>query len=254
LEIAFLQKGLVLVDDGVELIEEGAGFGVPIVKYEDQTFFSSTAQTYLLEQNEKTTIFTKVFFMDAISEKQIRGATINSDLYSFIHQTFEKGYLSRQNLRPVFDWIMKIRKMLGVQTHFIKVASKGKITITYHCFPDIIKVFVDFSKLDKKNCREVLILNEQGASMFQRYIDADGTVLCDGQIEAWARVEAKQASLSDIKGQLTFTLENLKTATLLRGREQIKDRFSWAGLTYTMDPKTVLFDYTLRISKSPSNF
>ena len=126
MEIAPLQKGLILMLNDVELVEEGAGFGVPIAKYADQTFFSSTAQTHLIQHHEKCVIFTKIFLLDTISEKQIRGAAINGNLYSFFHKPFEKGYLNRQDLRPVFDSLMKIRKILGVKTHSLKCPQKAK--------------------------------------------------------------------------------------------------------------------------------
>ncbi len=242
LEIAPLQKGLILMLSGEELVEEGAGFGVPVAKYDSQTFFSGTAQTYVVKYNEKSAIFKKIFFMDTVSEKQIWGVPINNQLYLFFHKTFEKGYLSRQNLRPVFDWMIKNRKMFGVQTHFTKVPPKGKVTITYRCFSKSVKISVNLSELDKTNCRKILILNEQGATVFRKYFDTAGNILFNEQIEAWAKVEARQASFGGIKREreLSFALENLKTASLLRGREQIKDRFSWAGMTYAVDPVTFI--------------
>ena len=69
MEIAALQKGLVLVYNGSELIEEGAGFGVPITKYFNRTFFSRTATVYIKEQDENSVLIKKVFLLDAISKK-----------------------------------------------------------------------------------------------------------------------------------------------------------------------------------------
>jgi hypothetical protein len=250
LEIAPLQKGLVLVRSGEELIEEGAGFGVPVVKYVDHTFFCSTAQVYVEQHDPDRAVVRKVFFLDTVSEKHLRGASINGAFYSVFHDGFERAYLTRQSLRPVFDWMMSLRKTIGVNTHFTKATPRGKIVVTYNCHHDIIKVNVDLSALDKKNCQEILILNEQGAQTFRRYSDIDGTVLYDRQVGAWAKVAAKQAFFSDIRQTVFFSLQNHEKALLFRGREQIKDRFSWAGMTYSLNPEVSAFEYGIKTELS----
>jgi hypothetical protein len=253
LEIATLQKGIVLMSNGVELIEEGAGFGVPIAKYVDCTFFSRTAEIYLQEQSENAVVISKVYFLDTVSRKQLHGALINDGVYSLFHQTFEKSYQNSKTLRPVFDWMMSFRKTIGVETQFVKAAPRGRVTVTYTLLPNEIDVHVDLSELDKAQCQEILLLNEQGATSFRKHTDSEGTVLFDQQIGAWANVTAKQASFFNIEKAISFSLENIKGATLYRGREEIKDRFSWSGMTYMLNPKASSFDYTIKIAKQASH-
>jgi hypothetical protein len=233
----------------LELVEEGAGFGVPIAKYSDTTYFCSTAIIRLHQSRADSVVLTKTFFLDAVSKKQIRGTNINGGFYLLFQKAFEKAYLSSLSLHPVFDSMMLLRKGFGIQTQFEKVPSRGKIAVTYHCFPSQIKVHVDFSGLETANCQEILLLNEQGASHFRRYTDTDGAVLQDGQVGAWTKVTAKQATFSSIDTGISFSLETVKAATLYRGREQIKGRFSWAGMTYQLDPKTAEFNYTIKLSR-----
>jgi hypothetical protein len=234
--------------DGAELIEEGLGFGVPIAKYFDRTYFSSSAEVFLQKQSRNETVVTKNFFLDAVSKKWVHGVPINDDFYSLLHKTFEAAYLNRDSFSTVFDWTMRLRIALGVQTRFLKVTPRGKVTVTYHCLPGFIKVNVDLSALDRTQCQEILVLNEQGAGFFRKYSDTDGTLLYDREIGPWAKVKANQASLSDLEGRLTFWLQNVNGSGLYRGREQIKDRFSWAGLSYALNPNTPSFDYAIRIS------
>jgi hypothetical protein len=100
LETGGLQKGLVLLLDGKELIEEGVGFGLPVVKYEDKTFFSGSAQLSVDTSGSSQEI-TKTYRMDTISRKKLsNGYYIDDGLYSFVRKKFTKLCLSKKNLSP----------------------------------------------------------------------------------------------------------------------------------------------------------
>jgi len=246
MEIAALQKGLVLMVDNTELIEEGAGFGVPIAKYSDATFFSRTATVYVEEQDKNAAVIVKVFLLDSVSKKRVHGVFINDDVYSIFHKTFEKAYLRHKNMRSFFDWVMRLRRTVGIQTCFAYVPPRGKVTISYHCYPNHIKVCADLSEVDMTSCREILILNEQGATFFRKHRN-DHEVLQDKKVGAWTRVDAKKAEFSDLGEQISFSMEKREGATLFCGWEKVKDRFSWAGMTYALSPKTLIFNYTIQL-------
>jgi hypothetical protein len=247
LEIASLQKGLVLVADGKELIGEGVGFGVPVVKYSDKTFFSSTAETSVDEGGDPLVV-TKSFFMDTISKKRFeKGPFINDRVYRLLHTSFEKVYLGYRNFRSAFDKMMELRDALGIQTQFVEVEPRGKVDVKYKFFPEVIEVEVNFGNLDSRGIKELLVLNEQSSTFFRNYFDTDGHKLYGKNIGAWEQVKAEKASFANSTRSVVFTLKNVGGARLYRGWEQVNRRFCWAGLSYSLDPDTVSFTYPVML-------
>lgn len=245
LETAPLQKGLVLLWRDKELIEEGVGFGLPIVKYADKTFFSREAEV-LFEKDESGAVFTKVYLLNTVSMKKLGNATyIDSKAYSSLRKTFERLYLKHKQLNFVFNKMMEMRQLFNIQTEFLTVKPRGTITVRYHCQPLSVEVEADFSKVNLNGCREILILNEQGSSIFQKYVDSSGKILVGKQIGAWDSVASPWASLQTSNGELSFTLKNGAGARLFRGWENTNQRFSWAGLSYSMAPTNGAFKYSI---------
>ena len=252
LETAPLQKGLVLVYNGQEIIEEGMGFGAPVVLFRDRALFSSSATTSFCEIGD-IKILTKRFVMDSISRKKIKGVFLNDRIYrSFQKHFFHKIYTEKKNLAPLLTKLIELMKRFGVNTEFQKIAPRGAITIKYSCFSDSIEIEVLFSEL-KKGYSEIAILNEQGASTFRRYSDSNGLTLLDSQIGAWEMVEARVASFSKINGAISFSLFSNVNSKLLRGREKIKGRYSWVGFCYSLGQHIPKFKYSINLETTKSS-
>jgi hypothetical protein len=247
LETGALQKGLVLVLDGRELIEEGVGFGVPIVKYVDKTFFSSKAELSV-QQSGSGFIITKVYTLDMVSLKKLgKTAYIDDTIYSPLRKNFQALYIKHKKLSPLFNKLMELRDVANIKTEFVTVKSRGTVKVTYHCQPTAINIHSDFSKVSLNRCCEVLVLNEQGAGVFQKYADSGGLTLFGSKIGAWEPVTANQASLQSTRDQIFFSLQNRRSATLFRGWERTQKRFSWTGLSYSMPPTNGIFDYSITL-------
>jgi hypothetical protein len=245
LETSLLQKGLVLVYKGKELIEEGMGFGVPVVKFQDKTLFSSNAQ---IIWGKDSSVFEKHFLIDTISTKQFCNAHVNDNFYEVIHKMFEKGYLGHQTLQPVNNKIMELRSLLKIKTHFKQVKPRGTVKIKYAVKDVAIEISADFSGLNRDGALEFLLLNEQGASSFGCYKDTDGLRLADSRIGAWDLVSAKKAVLTNRSGNLGFSLEPKVSTMLFRGWEKTRNRFSWAGLSYSLPPSRNSFYYYIELN------
>jgi hypothetical protein len=246
METTPLQKGLVLMLDNEEVIEEGMGFGVPVARYKDKTHFSSSADISI-EKDHSINIIQKTYVLDAISRKKFwRSTYINDDVYSLARKTFAKLYLKHKNVSPLFNNVMMLRNMAKIKTEFQKVKPKGRVIVSYEIRPAIIKVSVDFSDLKLADCKEFLVLNEQGSNVFDKYVDSSGLKLSGSKIGGWDPVTANQASMFSSKKQIAFRLQKNRSATLFRGWENIRNRFSWAGLNYSLNPFYGIFEYSIR--------
>ncbi|MGD0643490.1 MAG: hypothetical protein ABSA75_01135 [Candidatus Bathyarchaeia archaeon] len=233
--------------DNQELIEEGIGFGVPVIKYQDKTYFSISAKASFEKMNSAYKV-KKTYVLNTISRKKLwRASYIDDEIYSSLRKTFEKPYLTHKKFSPLFNKIMELRGMAGIKTEFIKVKPRGLITVNYEIQSTIIKVSVDFSDLTLNGCQEALILNEQGSTVFGKYADTNGSKLVGSKIGAWDAVKANQASMINNAEQLAFSLRKTSGAMLFRGWEKTRNRFSWAGLSYSLRPNHGTFDYAIEL-------
>jgi hypothetical protein len=247
LEISQLQKGLILMLGERELIEEGVGFGVPVAMFSDKTYFSGSATVSIPSGCQKKVVVQQ-FYMDTVSRKIWKNKVFADNsvyqLFSrFLMGIYRKYPASRRGIFP----LIKLRNRLGIQTRFTKAKHRGTITVTYKIKRNSVVIEADLTKIDKHNCTKVLLLNEQGSTFFRRFHDSNGTSLTDEKIGAWDVVDADWAWFSDINYTLGFRLQRLPPYKLMRGREYIKDRLSWAGMAYELNPHTGYFQYEVKI-------
>ena len=246
MKIANLQKGLIFVYNGVDVIGEGTGFGVPILKYSDETYFSGSSNLHVHKQGNLVVI-RKEFFMDLVARERFRNIRLENrkirtliDYMSMLYQKYKR--LDRS--------ILLVKGLLlrfGVQPSFIRIPSKAKVTVTYIIDRRRILVEMNFSLLDRTNLEKVFVLNEQGAWFFRTYSDLDGLRLVDEEIGAWTDVKAQSAKITDYHERIGFGLKNMKGGILRRGRELLKDSLDWVGLDYELSPENDSFEYEIEI-------
>lgn len=243
-KIADIQKGLILVNKGVETIGEGTGFGFPVLVHSGETYFSGVAHVYSFRQKNHM-IIRKEFLMDRITRNRLRNVRLENRELRAVLRYLAGVYQRHKGLRSLT--LKDVYTRIGVKSSFVKVPPLSKAIITYLISPGKVRIKADFSLIPRRNLQKIFMLNEQGAKSFRRYADSNGTKLADKQIGAWDTVDAERASMTDSLGVFGFGLRRMNHSILRRGREFLEGLLDWVGLDYEIDPKNTTFEYDIEI-------
>jgi hypothetical protein len=249
---ARLQKGLILLDEGLELVEEAVGFGVPILKRGLQTIFPGELE--LASQSTGSTHEIHARFKMNLEEKIARpdSGTINSRLvYGFKNRM---AALIRQLpllRRPLTHLSNLLRSTLDWETTYEETNISTYIQLTYsiHSPSDRVKVELDTHDLHLDGISEMVVMNEQGARHFDQYQDTDGISQRGNEIGCWDQVLAEEASFISAAHHIAFSLPQVNGAKFYRGRELIGSRLAWSGFGYSFSPTIQQFGYEITVKR-----
>lgn len=263
---ARLQKGLLLVDAGESLAEEGVGFGVPVLKRGARTVFPGR-RDIACRRDGSTWEVTATYEMDLVERLaregtrpvQSRALYAAKDSLAALHRRFPA---LRRSLAATST---AVRRAFGWATTYEPTESCGTIAVTHVVRPGVggadgggsgavetrVAVTVDLSGLTAGGVTEVVVMNELGARRFDRYDDSDGAVLRGTGIGTWDEVGAARASFVSTGHRVAFSLAQVPGARLYRGRELIGARLAWAGFGYALPPTRRSFGYELTIERTP---
>jgi hypothetical protein len=250
MKTAQLQKGLILLYRGTEVIGEGTGFGVPIVKYFDETIFSGSSSLTVRTRGTIVEI-RKKFIMDLVTRNTIRNCKLENPkirtLLDYISTIYKRQYQSHVNFA---QYVLLTRSLLfkfGIKSTFIEGPSKGTIVVTYVVDRNRILVKVDLRSLERYNLDKIFVLNEQGAHFFRTYSDSENLKLNNEAIGAWNDVTSQTAKITNDQDKIGFSLKKIEGTKLRRGRELIKDSLDWIGLDYELGAEYSQFEYEIEV-------
>lgn len=243
-KIADLQKGLILVYDGVEMVGEGAGFGFPVAIYADETYFSGSSRVFV-SRRDRCWVVRKEFVMDRVARNRFRRVKLENRtvrrIFGYLADIYQKHPRSRFLVLKGLTWRMDI------DTAFVEAASRGMVVVTYAVDGSRIIVKADFNGLDREGLEKVFVLNEQGSRFFKKYVDSEGRELADREIGAWDGIDGEWGCLKIAEGDFGFRLWRVGDAVLRMGREFLRNSLDWVGLDYEVNSRKGAFEYAIEV-------
>lgn len=243
-KIAGLQKGLILVINGTEAVGEGTGFGLPVLVYSHETYFSASSRVYVHQRHNRC-IIRKEFTMDRIARNSFRNVTLENRAARSLIEHLSELYQKHRRFR-----LLTLKDLTGkicIGKTFPAAAPKGKVTVTYVKDKSRLTVKADFKSLKRRGLKKIFMLNEQGTKFFGKYTDSRGTELTDKELGAWEDVGGEWACVTTPTGELGFRLCRVGDSVLRKGREFLEGSLDWVGLDYEISPGNDVFEYVIDV-------
>jgi hypothetical protein len=247
-----LQKGLLLLDNNQELSEEGVGFGVPVLMREMQSIFPGGIQIIASRAGELLVV--QAIYTLNLEEKIGKPAykkIENKLLYAI------KNYLAAlirrlPSLRGLLTGVSNLlRRLFGWETIYEVSDFSAEVQMKYTIDQHAGVVDIDVQKLEprKSGISEVIVMNEQGANIFDHYLDSAGNSLRGKEIGCWDEISAQEASFVSSTHSVAFTLNQVTGAKLYRGRELIGSRLAWSGFGYSFPAQFDHIHFQVKIER-----
>jgi hypothetical protein len=250
MKIANLQKGLILLYKGMEVIGEGTGFGVPIAKYMNETVFSGSSSLHV-RTLENIVEIQKEFVMDLVTRDTLRNLKLENSkirtLLDYISTLYKKQYQRHVLFAKSILLARSLLFKFGIKSTFKRGTQKGVVVVKYTIERNRVLVNIDFSLLNRTNLGKIFVLNEQGAQFFRTYSDSESLKLNDEEIGAWNDVTSPSAMITNEQEKIGFCLKNIEGTKLRRGRELIMGSLDWIGLDYELGAEYSNFEYEIEV-------
>ena len=230
-----LQKGLVACFEGKCLVQEGMGFGAPIVSTPVDTYFSKRAT---LERTGD--VLVKRYQFDCISRIELGQKRMENPALRYGFEALVGLYMRMEPLQPFLLKLQRgMARSLEARCRFVDVPAIGAAEVAYIPSEEGVKVRADFDiRLENP---QFIMVNEQGANYFDRAA-VDERPLAADEIKGW--MAAGKAVFRAERLGLEFSVDPPPGTRLFVGREST-EYLSWAGLDLHSDVGRM--EYELRI-------
>lgn len=215
-----LQKGLVAFHEGKCLVQEGLGFGAPILGTQTKTYFSKTASVGVADE-----VLIKTFKFDCASQIEMGDKRLKNPALRYGFEALVGLYMRMERLQPLLLKLQRgLARSFNASCRFTDVEPVGEARVRYKPVQAGVQIASEFET--SLESPQFIMVNEQGADFFDR-AKLDGRQLAGDGITGW--MSAGKATLMSSSTGLRFSIDGCPSARLFAGRERTP-YLSWAGL------------------------